>query len=217
MQAARIQLHVADGAFPGMDAALAEADGVTREHLVHFEWLSDGSYSLLYRLDIEDPETVERILSDHEDVHEYELYTSGDQWYCFVHVRERDYLSQLLEIVDDHALLIDLPIRYVEGGIAFTVAGPSQQLQEAFAEANQLVSTEVKWSGEYEPTDSTALNRLTARQREAITTAYEMGFYENPRKTSYEEIAEELDCAPSTANELLRRAETALVGAILDG
>lgn len=217
MQAVRLRLNVPDGSFPGVDTALARTDGVDREQLIHFEWLTDGSYTLLYRLGGNDAAAVDGVLADHPDVLTYEVHESGGRWYCFVHVTERDYLSDLLEIVDEHALVIDRPIQFVDEGVALTVAGPASALRGAFRDATDLVRVEVRWSGEYEPGVADALTQLTSRQREAIRTAYDLGFYEKPRQTSYEEIANALGCAPSTANELLRRAETAVVGAVLDG
>ncbi|MDZ7730630.1 MAG: helix-turn-helix domain-containing protein [Natrialbaceae archaeon] len=92
-----------------------------------------------------------------------------------------------------------------------------ESLQAAFEEAAEAIDVDVEWSGGYDPAGSDVLSRLTSRQREAIQTAYELGFYEKPRRTSYEEIADALECAPSTANELLRRAETAIVSSVLEG
>jgi predicted DNA binding protein len=60
-----------------------------------------------------------------------------------------------------------------------------------------------------------AFARLTERQQEALVRAYELGYYETPRSVSFEEVAAELDCASSTANELLRRAEATVVEAVL--
>ncbi|WP_299270207.1 helix-turn-helix domain-containing protein [Halorientalis sp.] len=60
------------------------------------------------------------------------------------------------------------------------------------------------------------LAQLTDHQREAIETALELGFYQSPRATSYEEIAVELGCVPGAANDLLRRAKVALVAAVLN-
>ena len=52
---------------------------------------------------------------------------------------------------------------------------------------------------------------LTPPQREAIRTAYEMGYFEIPRTASLQEIATELDITASSLSERLRRAQTQLV------
>lgn len=52
---------------------------------------------------------------------------------------------------------------------------------------------------------------LTDRQREALRTAYEMGYFEIPRGTSLESIATELGISASSVSERLRRAQTQLI------
>jgi predicted DNA binding protein len=56
---------------------------------------------------------------------------------------------------------------------------------------------------------------LTDCQRTALEPAHDLGFYETPRTVTYDDIAAELGCAPTTANELLRRAESRIVEALL--
>lgn len=52
---------------------------------------------------------------------------------------------------------------------------------------------------------------LTDRQREAIEVAWKAGYYEVPRTGGIEAVADELECAVSSASDLLRRAESRLV------
>jgi len=59
------------------------------------------------------------------------------------------------------------------------------------------------------------LSRLTAKQRQALLTAYSLGYYDVPRKTSSEELAKRLKLGTSTYAEHLRKAERALLASIL--
>ena len=52
---------------------------------------------------------------------------------------------------------------------------------------------------------------LTDRQDEALRTAYEMGYFEIPRRASLDDVAAELDISASSASERLRRAQTRLI------
>jgi len=52
---------------------------------------------------------------------------------------------------------------------------------------------------------------LTDPQREAVRTAYEMGYFEIPRTATLEDVADELGISASACSERLRRAQTALV------
>jgi len=52
---------------------------------------------------------------------------------------------------------------------------------------------------------------LTDPQREALRTAYELGYFEVPRGASLDDVATELGIGASAASERLRRAQTHLV------
>jgi len=58
---------------------------------------------------------------------------------------------------------------------------------------------------------------VSSRQEDALRAAWELGYYEVPRRNGIEAVADELDCAVSTASELLRRAEAHAVGDVLGG
>lgn len=57
---------------------------------------------------------------------------------------------------------------------------------------------------------------LTERQREVLTTAHEAGYYEWPRETTGEELAERLDISTPTLHEHLRTAEQKLVALVFE-
>ncbi|MEF8780758.1 MAG: helix-turn-helix domain-containing protein [Haloferacaceae archaeon] len=53
---------------------------------------------------------------------------------------------------------------------------------------------------------------LTAEQHEALVTAYERGYFEEPRGISLVELAEELGISPAATSGRLRRGLTRLIG-----
>jgi predicted DNA binding protein len=57
---------------------------------------------------------------------------------------------------------------------------------------------------------------LTGRQMEAFDLACRYGYYEEPKKTSIEELARKLGVSPSTYAELLRKAEQKLLPVLND-
>lgn len=57
---------------------------------------------------------------------------------------------------------------------------------------------------------------LTDRQQEVLAAAHETGYYEWPRETAGDELAEELGISPPTFHEHLRAAEQKLITAFLD-
>lgn len=52
---------------------------------------------------------------------------------------------------------------------------------------------------------------LTEKQREAVSTGISLGYYDNPRRCTLTEIAEELDITKSAVSRLLQRAESRIV------
>lgn len=52
---------------------------------------------------------------------------------------------------------------------------------------------------------------LTDPQREALRTAYELGYFDVPRGAALEDVAAELEVSASSASERLRRAQTQLI------
>lgn len=59
--------------------------------------------------------------------------------------------------------------------------------------------------------------RLTDRQLEVLRTAYEMGYFERPRRANAGEVADRLDIDPSTFSEHLAAAQGKLFEEVLEG
>lgn len=212
-----VELHLMpDGhAFPGLDDSLRDLEAVSRETMMNFDWHSDGTYTLVYRLSGEDTDALDDHLEAHEQVQTYDIVEEDDRIYAFVHLTPRESLSRLLEIAESHQLILETPFQFTERGIRVRVAGEEAELQSAFAEGTDEIEIDVESTGMYSPDEPDFVEQMTERQYEALVTAFDLGYYETPRTISFEEVADELDCAPSTANELLRRAEAALVSSVL--
>lgn len=58
--------------------------------------------------------------------------------------------------------------------------------------------------------------RLTPRQQEVLTTAFELGYYEPTGGASGEDVADELDISPPTVSQHLQAAERKLVSILLE-
>lgn len=68
------------------------------------------------------------------------------------------------------------------------------------------------------PRDAVFVNRakLTERQLEALQTAYDMGYFDQPRGANAGEVAAELDIAASTLTEHLATAQRKLLADVLE-
>jgi predicted DNA binding protein len=57
---------------------------------------------------------------------------------------------------------------------------------------------------------------LTSRQEKVLKSALELGYFDYPKRVSTEELSAQLGVAPSTLNEILRRAERRIISGYFD-
>lgn len=68
-----------------------------------------------------------------------------------------------------------------------------------------------------DPDRADPLSELTNRQREVLEAAYHSGYFEKPRRQNASEVAEGLDIARPTYDEVLRAAQRNLLADVFDG
>lgn len=155
---------------------------------------------------------VESTLADREAIRDFDV-TTVEQSLTYVYVREREQNAagqQFQQAFTAGTLVATLPIRFrPDGAVEFTVVGASEDLRSAVETAGELAEVTVLSVGE--GWDGDAGQKLTGRQREVVRVASELGYYENPRGATQEEVAKELGVASSTVAEHLRKAESKLV------
>jgi hypothetical protein len=77
---------------------------------------------------------------------------------------------------------------------------------DASVSVRSITETPAVWQNTPLPVD-----RLSSRQREVFRLARTSGYYDHPRRTSADELAEELGLSSSTVHEHLRKAEAKLL------
>ncbi len=97
--------------------------------------------------------------------------------------------------------------------MTLSLFGPDEEIQAGLAGIPEPVEVEVDAVAGLASLRPTVDAGLTDRQREAVEAALELGYYEVPRTADHEDVAAALACAPSTAAEHLRKAESALLRA----
>ena len=198
-----------------VDDALGATAGVTREALSHVGARRDGTAVLLYRLR-GDPAALEDVLGERVDVIRYgTIGARADAFRLYLHVRVADATTTLDERVLEHGLVVDPPVAFAgQDGLRVTVVGTPEMVRGAMEHLPAGVGCSIERLGG-EDDDRLLLSALTDRQREVIETAFEMGYYEIPRRTTHEDIAGALDLSGSTVDEHLRKAECRLMEQIL--
>lgn len=113
-------------------------------------------------------------------------------------------------------LVVVPPVAYLsDGAMQMTIVGDGDEIQTMLDSLPAGIEVEVDEIGTYERRRGLA-GPLSDRQREAVQTAVDLGYYEVPRTASLADVAGELDCAESTASEVLRRAESAVLSTLVD-
>lgn len=132
---------------------------------------------------------------------------------CVVSGGARD----LFKTFTEGTLLMVPPIEFGEDGSAtFSLFGDGAEVQTAIDSVPETVAVDVHEVSGMADTPEVTGATLTARQQQAVEAAITLGYYEIPREASYEDIAEAMGCAPSTAAEHVRKAERKLVRSVLD-
>jgi hypothetical protein len=204
-----------DGAIHPVDKVIMETPDVTREALVHVNALANGTGVILYRLR-GDPEELEARLDGHSKLLSCSpVAVEGETFHFYVHVRQGQPAGRLMAVAQKYALMIVPPLPFVEGGLRITVVGTHEMLQQALEELPEETHISVEQVGEYSPDDRNVLSLLTDRQIEVFETAVEDGYYDIPRRATHEDIADDLDCAPSTVDEHLRKAESRILTSLV--
>jgi hypothetical protein len=95
--------------------------------------------------------------------------------------------------------------------------GKEKEMQKFLNYTSTLNSRPFKLTGlsALEPRQESQLANLTGRQRQALITAYSLGYYDVPRKVSSEEVSRHLNMDKSTFVEHLRKAERKIVAQVI--
>ncbi|MFC6942628.1 helix-turn-helix domain-containing protein [Salinirubellus sp. GCM10025818] len=111
-------------------------------------------------------------------------------------------------------LVVRRPLVYRDGRIHGHVVGDPEALQTVLDRAPDALDLRVDEIGQFPSARANPASELSDRQWEALEAALDLGYYDQPREATHEEIAETLDCAPSTASTHLQKAEARLVHAV---
>lgn len=209
MQSLRLELAYDDDTIHPMHRFVCESPHVRREVLLEGREVGDGRTMLFF---VEgDRSAYESVLADRPDVREFDVTPEGDDsFYVWVRVDNRDADLPVLDAFDRDTLVVVPPVEFRENRTAHvSVVGSADDLSGVVDGLPGGVTATVRRVG-----DPAAAMRdgLTDRQREALTAAWDAGYYDVPRSGGIETVAGKLDCATSTASALLRRAEARLVG-----
>lgn len=200
-----------------MHGFLDEGETTHRSELLTWRRLPDGTLVTLFRVVAPREPYLERLRAV-DSIDRFETAPGDEGFYLKAHETLGGSLEAFLGAFEDTDFLSVPPIVYrSRGRLSFGVVGPPTQLQASFDALPDEIGVTVDRLGEYAGGRRLTGVGLTERQREAVRAAARVGYYDVPRTGSVADVARELDCASSTAGTHLRKAEAALVDALLDG
>lgn len=139
-----------------------------------------------------------------------------DACYAFVSCETTGAMQQLFGPLHDSTAIPVPPVTYhSDGSVSFSIVGPSAELQVAIDSVPDPLTVRVDEIGGIATIPGLVETRLSPRQRQAITAAVKHGYYAIPREATHEDVAEAIDCAPSTAAEHLRKAEATVLQSVI--
>lgn len=160
-----------------------------------------------------DIERFETILEDDDAINEYELLpVTENESYCFVTGAGTTDAHALWKNFKRGSLMTIPPAEWnADGSYTFTIVGRDTDIQASVDSIPAGARVEIESVGGKQVRMDSIIDKLTDRQQETVQAAIESGYYDMPRKATSEDVAEELDCATSTAAEHLRKAESKIM------
>lgn len=208
VQSIHLELRYDESTIHPMHRFVCESPHVEREVLLEGRRVADGRTMLFF---VEgDRERYESILGRRPDLDEFDITPADDGFYVWVRAENREADLPLIDAFEQDTLVVVPPVEFRSDRTArFTVVGSGADLRSILDSLPDGVDATVHRLGDPTGIDD---DGVTDRQREALRAAWDLGYFEIPRTGSIDDVAAELDCATSTASDLLRRATATLTG-----
>jgi len=151
-----------------------------------------------------------------EVIHQEFIRVSEDEFYVYHTCEKTPMTEALFHAFSMQSLLVVFPMEYHDDGSAtVTVVGPELDIERVIEDVPDEIAVDIEAVGGPEVRNDGVLAQLSERQREAVEAGIAMGYYDNPRGATSKDVADMMDCAPSTAAKHLRKAESKLVMGLL--
>lgn len=212
MKSAGIELRYDRDALSPIHEGICSSPALERELILGGQAV-DGVETITSFVD-GDPTAYEPLVADRETVREYEITPAEDGFFLYLRQELGPEGVSLLDALAQETVVVVPPIEVrADRTMRLTLVGHPDDLGTILETVPEGVSLDVLWARD----ELTVSGSVSDRQREALEVARALGYYEIPRRNGIEAVAAELECAVSTASELLRRGEARAVDGVLDG
>lgn len=208
MRYATVVLHRDEQSFHPIAHELEQEPSIQRKAIHSIKLVDDETIAILGEIE-GDLDRYREIMDGSPVVEGYTI--SGDEsGYVYSHVEASEQTREMLHRREAGDFIVEMPIEYTsDGARKITVIGTEESLLELSSILDVGdASLELVSMGPYSPDSRGVFGALTDRQREVLETALRLGYYENPRETTLEEIATELDIDHGTVGRHIRVIES---------
>lgn len=166
-----------------------------------FFWVSDGSV-----------EHIESVFGDQRDVETFERLTTVEDRHLY-RISWKGALDGFAGILVDSSGIILHGVG-VHGHWEFRIRFPDHDHLRQFSDRCQQNGVRFDVNGVYNPHVPNTEDRLTPKQWETVSVAYELGYFEVPRRATLSDLAEQFGVTEQAISQRLRRALNTLLGGI---
>lgn len=198
-----------------MFALMSDSDHVERSTALQWNFTGDELGILHY---VEgDADGFAAVVADVPEVVDFELTRASDgAFYAYISDELTPEARAMFEVLATGTAVVVPPVVYErDGTVSLSVFGPGEDIETAFDLVPDFVDVGVREVGGMAGLPGLHETALSDRQRRAVRAGLERGYYDVPRTASHEDVAAAIDCAPSTAAEHLRKAESKLLHSVL--
>lgn len=159
------------------------------------------------------PDAYESLLAEQESVLEYDI--TPDESGFFVYLRQElgpEGMSMMDSLAQETVVIVPPVELRSDRTMRMTAVGHPEDLKAVSESIPQGISMDILKLGDGVTTFQTP---ISDRQQDALQVAWDLGYFDVPRRNGIKAVAEELDCAISTASELLRRGEAHAIRQVL--
>lgn len=215
MRYVTFQLIPRKGELHPFGTVVRDDPGVSRRAVHHFNPISDEHMAIL--VEFGGPaEKLRRAVDDQPGIISSNVSESGGSVFVYAHFRPDEWTRQLYNVSNSHEIFVDTPMYYTENGaLEITTIGELEEIRASSLALPDGVGLDLLSTGEYSPASDGLYEQLTPRQQETLRTAVEVGYYQEPRQVTYQDVAGELGIAAGTVGEHLRKIESKILTDVL--
>lgn len=213
MRYVKVALISESGDLDPVGQEIAADPSLTRESILHINRLNDGTIVTLSQLR-GDGKRLESILENADTVISYNVTSLRDGLQAYIHAHPSNVANTLLSITQEYEFVLDTPIEHGPDGLRVAMIGKEETVRQALENVPDGVRIELEQLSDYDPELRELSSLLTDRQQEILNTAADLGYYEVPRRSTHQDIADELGLSTTTVGEHLRKIEARMLSEI---